>query len=181
MPFDYVTHGVPTIPITGTPALAVDATNGTLYVGNPATGAWVAVNPGGIGGSTGTGAVVLQTSPTLIGPDIGAANAQSIVGTSSTLFIVGKSGASGGLVLVGGTPAAVAGTAGGIAALQSANGTTTGTGGDGGIVSLTAGAAKGDGTVARAGGSAVITAGNGIGTGSPGNVVVTAGNAGASG
>jgi hypothetical protein len=45
MAYDYITRGVPTIPVPGTPALAVDIANDLLYIGNPTTGGWVPAAP----------------------------------------------------------------------------------------------------------------------------------------
>ena len=129
------------------------------------TGILPVVNGGtGVTTSTGTGSVVLSTSPTLTTPNIGAATADSVTAnTGVTLSIAeANNSAPNGMTITAGNATAI--NTGGEIDITSGNG--FGTGGGGGLV-LTAGN-SGTTNGASAGGSVNINAGN-AGAGSNAN------------
>ncbi len=145
--------------------------------GGAANGVTSGNNTGGNGGGFtlqgGTGGAATLGSGNLVGGTGGAL--QLIGGTGG----VGTTGGNGGTVTIqGGAAAAIAGAAGGATSISGTQGSNTGSGGAGGALTLSAGAARGDNTVARAGGNLTLAAGNSIGGAVGGVISFTGGNGG---
>lgn len=102
-----------------------------------------------------------------------ASGALLLTGGAST-----GAGAGGTATLRGGAASATAASAGGIASLLGADGTTTGSGGAGGNAVVAAGNANGDNTVSRSGGNLSANAGNSKGSATGGTVIVLSGTGG---
>jgi hypothetical protein len=141
---------------------AINQLTGDVTAG-PGSGSQVAtvaaIQTKTVSGTTGTTNVVFSASPTFTG----------------TVIMPTRTGAaSGGAVTTTGGTAAVS-SAGGNASLVGAPGDSTGSGGAGGTVTLTGGAANGDNTANKAGGNITITAGSSKGSSGGGTVTVTSG------
>lgn len=139
----------------------------------------VTITSGDSKGSAAGGAITVTAGTG--GPGTGTAGAAggAVTITGGTGGVGSSTGGTGGTVSVtGGTAAAIAGAVAGSLNLNGGVPSTTGSGGQGGGVSLSASSAGGDNTVDRAGGTVSITAGNAKGSATGGTITITSGTGG---
>lgn len=163
-------------------AVALTGGNGATGSGATAGGAGGAVGITGGNGGAGSGSNSSGSNGAAVNINGGAggnATGSGTNGNGGNVAITGGTSGTGGstgtptggaVSLQGGNAAAVAGAKGGAISISSGIGSSTGTGGAGGDITITAGAANGSG--ANAGGNIFLTAGNASSTGTPGVVSI---------
>lgn len=132
---------------------AGSATSGSGGVASLIGGAGGAGVAGGAGGG-----VILRGGIGGAGSSTGGVGGSATVQGGAAAAVTGSTG--GGVTILAANGGAVAASAGGAISVTGGTGSSTGSGGPGGALTITGGSAGGDNTVNRAGGGVTLTAGN---------------------